>query len=75
MPFGIVSGVVRGMSVLDGDHDHRRGMGSFGGEFGAYHLVTDDVHIQSHDFFSKIEKKSKSRFYAYLLHRFFIQSY
>jgi len=30
MPFGMVSGVVQGMGVLDGGGDRRRGMGSFG---------------------------------------------
>jgi len=34
MPFGMVSGVGRGIGVLDGDGDRRRGRGSFGGEFG-----------------------------------------
>jgi len=34
---GMVSGVARGMGVLDGSRDHRRGRGSFGGEFGASH--------------------------------------
>jgi len=37
MPFGVVSGVGRGMGVLDGDGDRPRGMGSFGSEFGASH--------------------------------------
>ena len=32
MPFGVVSGVGRGMGVLDGDGDRRRGRGNFGGE-------------------------------------------
>jgi len=37
--FGVVSGVGRGMGVLDRGGDHRRGkgMGSFGGKFGASH--------------------------------------
>jgi len=36
MLFGTVSGVGRGMDVLDeGDGDRRRGRGSFGGEFWA----------------------------------------
>jgi len=37
MPFGLVSGVGRGMGVLDGSGDRRRGMDSFVGEFGASH--------------------------------------
>jgi len=37
MPFGVVSGVGRGMGVLDGDGDRRREWGSFGCEFGASH--------------------------------------
>jgi len=37
MPFGVVSGVGRGMSVLDGDGYRRRGRDSFEGEFGASH--------------------------------------
>ena len=37
MPFGVVSGVGRGMGVLDEGGDRRRGKGSFGGEFGASH--------------------------------------
>jgi len=37
MPFGMVSGVGRGMGVLDGSGDGRRGRGSFGGEFEASH--------------------------------------
>jgi len=37
MPFAMVSGVGRGMGVLDGDGDRRRGRGSFVGEFGASH--------------------------------------
>jgi len=37
MPFGVVRGVGRGMGVLDGGGDRRRGKGSFGGEFGASH--------------------------------------
>ena len=35
MPFGMVSGVGRGMGVLDGGGDHRRGRGSFRDEFGS----------------------------------------
>jgi len=30
MPFGLVSGVSRGMGILDGGGDRRRGRGSFG---------------------------------------------
>jgi len=30
MPFGVVSGVSRGIAVLDGDGDRRRGRGSLG---------------------------------------------
>jgi len=37
MPFGVVSGVGLGMSVLDFGGDRRRGRGSFGGEFGSSH--------------------------------------
>jgi len=37
MLFGVMSGVDQGMGVLDGDGDHRRGMGSFLGEFGTSH--------------------------------------
>ena len=32
--FGVVSGVIPGIGVLDGGGDHRRGSDSFGGEFG-----------------------------------------
>jgi len=35
MPFGMVSGVGRGMAVLDVGDDRRRGRGRFGSEFGA----------------------------------------
>jgi len=34
----MVSGVGRGMGVLDGSGDHQRGRDSFGGEFGASHF-------------------------------------
>ena len=34
MLFGVVSGVSRGMGVLDGGGDRRRGRGSFDGEIG-----------------------------------------
>jgi len=34
MLFRVVSGVGRGMAVLDGVGDRRRGSDSFGGEFG-----------------------------------------
>jgi len=37
MPFEMVSEVGRGMGVLDGDDDRRRGRGIFVGEFGASH--------------------------------------
>jgi len=37
MPFWMVSGVGRGMCVLDGGGDRRRGRDSFGGEFGVSH--------------------------------------
>jgi len=37
MLFGMVSGVGRGMGVLDGGGNRQRGRGSFGGEFGAFH--------------------------------------
>jgi len=35
MPFGVVSGVGRGMGVLDGGRDLRKERGSFGGKYGA----------------------------------------
>jgi len=34
MPFGVVTGISRGMGVLDGSGDRRRGRDSFGGDFG-----------------------------------------
>ena len=37
MPFGLMSGVGQGMSVLDFGGDRRKGRGSFRGEFGASH--------------------------------------
>jgi len=37
MPFGMVSGVVLGMRLLEFGGDRRRGRGSFGREFGASH--------------------------------------
>jgi len=37
MLFGVMSGVGRGMGVLDGGSDRRRGRGRFGGEFEASH--------------------------------------
>jgi len=37
MVFGMVSGVGRGLGVLDGGGYCRRGRGSLGGEFGAFH--------------------------------------
>jgi len=38
--FGVVSGVGRGMGVLDGGGDHRRGRGSFGVNVG-HPIVTN----------------------------------
>jgi len=40
MPFGVVSGVGLGMSVLDFGGDRRRGRGSFGVNFG-HPIVTN----------------------------------
>ena len=37
MPFGVMSGIGLGMDVLNFGGDHRRGRGSFGGEFGSSH--------------------------------------
>jgi len=37
MPSELVSGFGRGMGVLDGGGDRRRGRGSFGGKCGASH--------------------------------------
>ena len=37
MPFGVVSGVSRGMGVLDGGGDCQRGRGSLWGEFEVSH--------------------------------------
>jgi len=37
MPFGMMSGVGRGISVLDGGGDRQRWRSSFGVEFGASH--------------------------------------
>jgi len=37
MPFGVVSGVGRGMGILDGDGDRRRERGSFGSKCGPSH--------------------------------------
>jgi len=37
MLFGVLSGVSRGMDVLDGGGDRQREGGSFGGESGASH--------------------------------------
>jgi len=37
MPFEVVSGVGRGMGVLDGDEDRRRGRGRFRGKCGTSH--------------------------------------
>ena len=35
-------GVGRDMGVLDWGRDRRRGMGSFGVEFGAFHVINGD---------------------------------
>jgi len=40
MPFGVVSGVGRGMDILDGDEDRRKRRGSFGGKCG-HSIVTN----------------------------------
>ena len=37
MPIGVISGVGRGMGVLDGGGYHGREKGQFWGEFGASH--------------------------------------
>jgi len=37
MPFGMVSGIGRGMGVLDGGGNRRRGRDSFGSDFRASH--------------------------------------
>jgi len=37
MPFGVVSGIGRGIGVLDGSGDRRRERGSFSGKCGASH--------------------------------------
>jgi len=45
MPFRMVSGVSgvgRGMGVLDGGCDCRRGRGNFGGEFGCFIVTNRD---------------------------------
>jgi len=39
MPLGMVSGVGRGMGVLDRGRDRRRGRGSFGVELGLSHCT------------------------------------
>ena len=44
MPFGMVSGVGRGMDVLDGGGDHRRGKCSFGSEFDNLYFTTYSVY-------------------------------
>jgi len=44
MPFGMVSGVGRGISVLDGGGDRRRGRGHFWGKFAAS-LVTNGYFV------------------------------
>jgi len=41
MPFGVVSGVGRGMGVLDRGGDRRRETGSFGVNVGQHPIVTD----------------------------------
>jgi len=41
MLLGIVSGVGRGMGVLDGGDDRRRARISFVGEFGAFNFITN----------------------------------
>jgi len=46
MPFGMVSGVGRGMGVLDGGCDRRRGRVSFGGKFGASHCNQRDFAMR-----------------------------
>jgi len=38
MPFGMVSGVGRGMGILDWSWDYRRGRVSFGSECGASYM-------------------------------------
>ena len=45
MPFGMMSGIGRGMGILDGGGDRRRGKGSFGGEFGASHCNQCDATL------------------------------
>jgi len=40
VPFGVKSGVGRGIGVLDGDGDRRRGRDSFGGKCG-HPIVTN----------------------------------
>ena len=42
MPFGVVSGVSRGMDVLDGDNDRRKGKGSFGENLGCPIVTNGD---------------------------------
>ena len=44
MPFGVVSGVGRGMGVLDGGDDRQTGRGSFAGEFGASNYYQCGLH-------------------------------
>jgi len=43
MPFGMVSGVSGGMSVLDGAGGRRRGRNSFEGEFGRPIVTNGDL--------------------------------
>ena len=42
MPFGVVSAVSRGMGVLDGSGDRRRGRGSFGVNLGRPIVTSED---------------------------------
>ena len=43
MLFGMVSGDGRGMGVLDRGGYLQRGRGTFGSEFGTFHVTTGDV--------------------------------
>jgi len=51
MPFGMVSGVGRGMGILDGwSGDRRKGSGSFGGEFvtnGAFATLSSQITLRT----------------------------
>ena len=42
MPFEMVSGVGRGIGVLDGGGNHRRENGSFGSDFGRPIVANED---------------------------------